>query len=171
LTQNPQWNPTTVTRAEFEQFFDQSVEQFGSVLDTANPDLSAFAKQGGRTIIWHGTVDHALRIRGMTDYIDNIRKTLKPEAADRFLRFYVAPGVGHCSGGEGPQPTHLLEPLMAWVERGKIPGELIAEQRNPPNGARRTGLLCPYPQRSVYRGNGSKSEAAEHRWMCGGKSE
>jgi feruloyl esterase len=104
-----------------------------------------------------------VRIRATTDYIDNVRKTLTPKATDRFLRFYIAPGVAHCSEGEGPQPTRLLESLMAWIERGKVPGALVAEKRDQSSGITRTGLLCPYPQRPVYRGKGSKSEAANYR--------
>jgi len=39
LTQNPQWDWTTLTHAALEQFRDQSVEQFGAVLGTDQPDL------------------------------------------------------------------------------------------------------------------------------------
>lgn len=163
LTQTPQWNSSAVTRAEFELLFDQSVEQYGAVFDASNPNLSAFAARGSRTIIWHGTVDGSVRIRATTDYIDNVRKTLTPKATDRFLRFYIAPGVAHCSGGDGPQPTHLLESLMAWVELGKVPGGLIAEKRDGSNNITRTGLLCPYPQRAVYRGKGLQSDAENYR--------
>ena len=38
-----------------------------------------------------------------------------------FARFFLAPGVAHCAGGPGPQPTGVLDALLAWVEDGKAP--------------------------------------------------
>ena len=42
LTQNPQWDWSTLSWASYEQLWDQSVEQFGPVFGTDNPNLAAF---------------------------------------------------------------------------------------------------------------------------------
>jgi len=38
----------------------------------------------------------------------------------------MAPGVAHCSGGDGPQPQGLFEALINWVEQAKAPEQLLA---------------------------------------------
>lgn len=35
------------------------------------------------------------------------------------------PGMGHCSGGEGPSKFDLLTPMMAWVEGNTPPGAIM----------------------------------------------
>ena len=47
LTQNPQWDRTTLTYGAYEQFWDRSVEEFGVVIGSDNPNLSAFRNRGG----------------------------------------------------------------------------------------------------------------------------
>ena len=48
LTQDPKFDGNTVTPAAFERFWDQSVEQYGIVFGTDNPDLTAFRDRGGK---------------------------------------------------------------------------------------------------------------------------
>ena len=48
LTQNPQFDWTTITHDAYERLFDQSVEQFGAVIGTDNPDLTEFRIEGAR---------------------------------------------------------------------------------------------------------------------------
>jgi feruloyl esterase len=40
----------------FKDLFDLSAREYGSIIDTNNPDLSAFRKAGGKIITFHGTV-------------------------------------------------------------------------------------------------------------------
>ena len=71
----------------------------------------------------------------------------------------MAPGLGHCSGGEGPNTFDMVAALEEWVERGKAPDRIIASHAT--NGAvDRTRPLCPYPQNADYKGTGSTDEAA-----------
>ena len=90
-------------------------------MDTSDPDVRAFAAHGGKTILWHGVADDVVPAAGTVHYVQSIQKTLGTIATDKFLRFYEAPGVLHCQGGDGPQPVDLLEPLMMWVEHGQAP--------------------------------------------------
>jgi feruloyl esterase len=113
--------PLVPSMAEFEDEFDAFVDRYGPVMDTSDPDLSAFADGGGKTIIWHGVADDVIPVAGTVHYVDAIRRTLGAEKTNSFLRFYLAPGVGHCGGGEGPHPVALLDALMEWVEQGRPP--------------------------------------------------
>lgn len=145
--------------ANFEAVFDQLIERYGAVMDTANPDVADFAKRG-KTIIWHGIADDIIPVAGSVRYVESIRRKLGDRETDDFLRFYLAPGVEHCRFGSGPQPVALLEPLMEWVEHGRVPNAVRSENWNEAGRVTRTRPLCPYPQRVVYRGQGSLDDAA-----------
>jgi len=152
-------HPDAFSLAGFAAQFDQFIERYGAVMDTSNPDLSAFATQG-KTILWHGVADDIVPAAGTVHYVDSIRRTLGVRETDKFLRFYLAPGVGHCGGGDGPQPTELLEPLMQWVEHGRAPAIVTSVKTDEAGRVTRTRPLCPYPQRVRYRGRGSLDDAA-----------
>jgi feruloyl esterase len=72
---------------------------------------------------------------------------------------FLAPGMGHCGGGEGPNAFDKIGALEKWVEQDKAPDALVASHAT---GARvdRTRPLCPYPQVARYRGTGSIDDAA-----------
>jgi feruloyl esterase len=145
--------------ATLEAQFDQFVERYGAVMDTSNPDLGAFAKHG-KTILWHGVADDIIPATGTVHYVESIRRTLGERETDNFLRLYLAPGVGHCGGGDGPQPVALLQPLMEWVEQDRAPKAVRSETRDQAGRTTRTRPLCPYPALARYRGRGSLDDAA-----------
>jgi feruloyl esterase len=82
------------------------------------------------------------------------------EKVSEFLRFFLAPGVGHCGGGAGPTPTGQLEALLAWVEEGKAAETLTATQRDQGGAVTRSRPLCQYPLVAKYKGAGSTDDAA-----------
>jgi hypothetical protein len=63
ITQNKDFDWTTMTPAAYQRYWDQSDEQYGSVIGTDNPDLTAFRDRGGKTIIWHGWADELITAR------------------------------------------------------------------------------------------------------------
>lgn len=152
-----------LSMAAFEILFDQMVERYAAIMDTANPDLRTFAEHGGKTILWHGVADDTIPAAGTLHYVESIRRTMGQGKTDVFLRLYLAPGVRHCMGGDGPQPVGLLEPLMEWVERGRAPATVRSENRDPAGNVARTRPLCPYPERARYQGRGSLRDAANFR--------
>jgi hypothetical protein len=152
-------HPSTLSIRTFETQFDEFIERYGGVMDTSNPDLGAFAKHGGKTILWHGIADDIIPAAGSVRYVQSIRHALGNVATDSFLRLYLAPGVGHCTGGDGPPPVGLFESLMTWVEQGHAPAVQRSEKRNDGGGIERARPLCPYPEYARYRGHGSLDEA------------
>ncbi len=164
LTQDPEFDWTTVTLDSYERFWEQSVEQFGAVIGTDNPDLTAFRDRGGRAIVWHGWADPLISADGAVDYYTRVQQRMGgAEAAAEFIRLFMAPGVGHCGGGAGPAPTGLMEALLAWVEEGQAPETLTAMRSV--DGVTRTRPLCPYPMVARYDGTGSTDDAAN--FVCG----
>jgi feruloyl esterase len=161
LSQDPAFDGNTVTPAGLERFWDQSVEQYGIVIGTDNPDLTAFRDRGGKAIVWHGWADQLISAEGTVDYYTRVQQQMGgAQKTSEFIRLFMAPGVGHCGGGPGPAPTGQLEALLAWVEEGRAPATLLATRRDQAGAVTRSRPLCPYPQVARYRGTGSTDDAA-----------
>jgi hypothetical protein len=158
LTQNAQFDIATVTPEMYERLWDQSVEQFGSVIGTDNPDLTEFRSRGGKALVWHGWTDPLISADGTVDYYKRVVQRMGAKETSETLRLFMAPGVGHCGGGAGPSPTGQMEALLAWVEEGRAPETLTASRQAA--GVTRTRPLCQYPLVARYRGTGSTDEAA-----------
>lgn len=139
-----------------------------------DPEVGAFARRGGKVILYTGWMDGAVAARMVTGYYDSLTQSAGGEArAARFSRLYMLPGVFHCAGGPGPDqvggaggdapvvdPRHdMLSALEAWVERGHAPRELIVSKVEQGRVVR-TRPLCPYPLQARYRGRGSTDDAA-----------
>jgi hypothetical protein len=167
LTQNPQFDWTTITLDGYERFFDQSVEQFGSVIGTDNPDLTAFRDRGGKTIVWHGWSDPLISAHGTVDYYKRVQQIMGgAEKTSQFMRLFMAPGVGHCGGGVAP--TGTMEALISWVEEGRAPETLLGSSAGGRGAVTpRTRPLCQYPLVARYRGTGSTDDAASFTCSTG----
>jgi feruloyl esterase len=76
-----------------------------------------------------------------------------------FFRLFMAPGMGHCAGGPGPNQFDAIGALERWVEKGVAPDSLVATL-NVGGKPVRTRPLCPYPQVARYKGAGSIDDAA-----------
>jgi feruloyl esterase len=76
---------------------------------------------------------------------------------DDFARLFMAPGVGHCAGGDGPSPVGLFDAVVEWVEKGRAP-ETIQASRTRQDGTAMTRPLCPYPATAKWTGKGSTDD-------------
>lgn len=127
------------------------------LLDADDPDLRAFARRGGRLILWHGWADPAISALATIRYYERVQATT-PNAAD-VARLFLLPGVLHCGGGPGPGSVDWAEAIVAWREQGQAPERLTAAKLA--NGHPvRTRPLCAYPARAVYSGSGSTDQAS-----------
>jgi feruloyl esterase len=87
-------------------------------------------------------------------YRDRLEK--KNGNLDDLFRLFMVPGGGHCDVAQGypqaPANSHVMAPLIDWVERDVKPKGVLAS--DPPDGSGRTRKLCPWPQTAKYkRGN------------------
>jgi hypothetical protein len=166
LAQDPEFDWTTLTRDGYERYWEQSLEQFGAVIGTDNPDLTAFRDAGGKAIVWHGWADPLISAHGTIDYYTRVQERMGgAEETSGFLRLFMAPGVNHCGGGAGPSPTGQLEALVDWVENGRAP-ETLTARRNA-DAVARTRPLCRYPLVARYIGSGSTDDAANFQCSSG----
>lgn len=121
----------------------------GQLLNARNPDLSAFKRGGGKMLTYFGWADPALNpLMGVGYYEAATRAT--PDLADAY-RLFMAPGMQHCGGGDGPNVLDPVTVVVDWVEAGRAPALLLAVQRRP-DGSERSRPLCPYPQVARYAG-------------------
>lgn len=169
---DPTWDWKSFT---FDASVALSTERTGTVLNAIDPDLSDFAARGGKIVQHHGWGDPLLTPGNSVNYFNSIVDFLKPNhgndalaEAQRFIRLFMVPGVGHCSGGPGTDTFDAQSALEAWVETGVAPEKLIASHKD--NGAvTRTRPLCPYPKIAKYSGSGSTDDAAN--FSCAEASE
>lgn len=160
LLQDLKWDWTTLTSQRFEMRFNQSVEQYGAVIGTDNPDLRRFRDRGGKIIIYHGMTDQLIPAAGSIDYFQRLEQEMGGRAETaKFARLFLAPGVDHGFRGVGPTPVGLHEAIVLWVEQGQVPERLIAEKRDRDGKIIRTRPLFPYPHKTKYKGSGSTDEA------------
>ncbi len=161
LTQNPQFDWTTITPAAYQTYWDQSYEEYGNVIGTDNVDLSAFRDRGGKMIIWHGWADQLITPYGTIHYYKRVQQQMGGATKTAaFAQLYLAPGVAHCEGGLGPEPDGVLDALIKWVEDGTAPTTLMAARRDQSGAVTRSRPLCQYPLVAKYKGTGSTDEAA-----------
>ena len=90
------------------------------------------------------------------------------DSVDKFVRFYVNPGVSHAGGGVSgtdgasiPRAVDFLGALDAWVTKGEAPETLKQAAQAPaaPFAVSATRPLCRYPAYPHYQG-GPPTEAA-----------
>ena len=168
LNQNPQWDWHMLTREAYENYWAQSTEEFSSVLSTDNPDLAAFRDRGGKLILWHGLADQLIYPQGTMDYYKRVQQQMGgADKTSAFARLFLAPGVGHCGGGVGPQPGGQLDAMVHWVEDNKAPEALQATKRDQTGKPIRTRPLCQYPLVAKYNGSGSTDEASNFTCSTG----
>jgi feruloyl esterase len=173
------------------QFDQQSFDQLGvlaPLYNGADTNLRPFQQRGSKLLLWVGAEDTTVQQRSVIAYYQGVQNVLGAPLTDSFMRFFLLPGVGHCSGGEGPAQVDVLSPLMAWVElqrkpemivagkpgnqRSGIPGEsgqgaANAAPRMPLAPAAQPVVLqrpvFPFPNVARYEGKGDKNDPASYK--------
>jgi feruloyl esterase len=158
----PSW---TLSTYDPDRDFTRLVHVLGPILNSTDPNLKAFKARGGKLILYHGWSDPGLSPYNTLDYLTSVVHRLGQSEVDAFVRTYFAPGMFHCGGGTGPNVFDAIPPLVAWVEQGEAPREIVATQPGPEGTVLRTRPLCPYPLVARYKGSGSVDNARS--FECG----
>jgi feruloyl esterase len=154
--QDPAWE---LRKFDFETDLVRAEETDRGTLNALDPDLKAFVDRGGKLIQYHGWSDAQISPSNSTQYYTSVSDLLGAGRIQNAYRLFMAPGMGHCGGGEGPSAFDMVGALEQWVEHGKAPDRIVASHST--NGVvDRTRPLCPYPKVAVYNGTGSPDEAA-----------
>jgi hypothetical protein len=139
-----------------------SLSLVGALYQAFNPDLSALKARGAKLILWNGTNDTAISPRDTQRYYNRVVEKMGRDAADETVELFLAPGVGHCSGGAGPDQVDLLKALSAWVESGTPPSRqnLVLTKQDKSGEPVMTRPMCKYPAWPRYKGTGDVNAAS-----------
>jgi feruloyl esterase len=156
LFHDPNWDYRTIDMERDLAFAEQKLPFMSAV----EKDLTPFKKRGGKLLMYTGWADPVVPPGDTVAYYDGVVKTMGGlEKTRDFFRFFLAPGMGHCSGGPGPNTFDMLGALEQWVEKGAAPDKVIASHST--NGkVDRTRPLCQYPLVARVKGTGSTDDAA-----------
>lgn len=133
-------------------------------------DLSALRGRGAKLMVYHGSADPIFSAADTARWYDALNAANKGNAGE-FARYFMVPGMNHCSGGPATDQFDAITSLVNWVEKAQAPSQLVANARgagaNVVNtevpaswSAARTRLLCTYPKVARYNGSGSIEDAA-----------
>jgi Tannase and feruloyl esterase len=138
-----------------DDFTNGEAELMSSIMDATDPDLSSFLKdRGGKLIVYHGLSDALSVATATVNYFNDMVNTTFSGSfndANDSTRLFLAPGMGHCGGGPGPNNWDKLAPLVDWVENGVAPESLTATHSTDGN-IDDERPLCTYPQQARYSG-------------------
>jgi feruloyl esterase len=116
--------------------------------------------RGGKLLVYHGWADQQVAPMSTINYYGNVLETMGGAAkTSEWFRVFMAPGMAHCRGGDGPNTFDALTALETWVEKGQAPAQIIASHSSA-GKLNRTRPLCAYPMVARYDGTGSIDDAA-----------
>jgi feruloyl esterase len=165
--QDPAWDWHSF---DLEKDIDRALRH-GTEIHAVNPDLAKFKAHGGKLLMYHGWSDGgsggSISALNTVSYYESVLKYMGPNQDDWF-RLFMVPGMDHCGGGTGPNQLNKLAALERWREQNEPPKSITAARVNERGWIDMTRPLCPYPQRAVYKGNGSTNDAAN--FTCAVKS-
>jgi Tannase and feruloyl esterase len=153
--------------------------EIGEIMNATDASFTRFKARHGKFIAYAGLVDSIVTPLSSVHYYQSVAamQDKLPTAAlaktQEFYRLFLAPGVGHCGGGPGPNEFgqsggngdaehDLVTALEHWVEQGVPPTRIIASKFNgddPAKGVAMTRPLCPFPQVAKYLGSGDVADA------------
>lgn len=112
---DPNWNPRSFDFDRDVAFAEAQV----AVASATSADLSAFAKRGGKLVVYHGAVDPVVPPQDSVDYRERVRKAMGAQTVDSFYRLFIIPGMRHCNSAPDG-----LSALDRWVTTGVAPDRL-----------------------------------------------
>ncbi|WP_137680727.1 tannase/feruloyl esterase family alpha/beta hydrolase [Aurantiacibacter suaedae] len=110
-------------------------------------NLSTYLGRGSKLMYFHGVSDPWFSAFDTWDYFQRAREANGSETWDNAARFYMVPGMMHCSGGDSFDQFDLLGPMVDWVEQGEAPGAVEALRAD---GGPESMKLCPHPSYAHY---------------------
>ena len=112
----------TVDQFLFEFGISAGERKDDDTVNALSPDLFEFIAEGGKLIAYHGWADPQISPSNATQYYDRVVQVHRGrENIHDSFRLFMAPGMGHCAGGPGPNSFDSLTALENWVENGLAP--------------------------------------------------
>ncbi|KAH7033639.1 feruloyl esterase B precursor [Microdochium trichocladiopsis] len=189
LYNDTNWDYTKFTYADVK--VADSVDPGNATADDFDA-IGRYQAQGGKIIMYHGEADNLIPTKSSSYFYKQVQQRLAPKGVsmDDFFRFFLVPGMGHCSGsanapwyfsagsqalsdgttysvpGYSDADHDAILSLLRWVEGDKAPEHIIATKFQGDNAAGavvRQRPLCVFPKQAKFIGgdvNAAKS------WEC-----
>ena len=166
-TPDPTYNPLTVN-------YDTDIGLVTPASPAVNnsTEIGPFIDRGGKIIFYHGLSDSGPPWPYTYKYFHDVMvKNGGMAGAGKFMKMYLIPNMGHCSGNIATDSFDMLTPMVNWIENGIAPQEIVATgSRFPAAPGPYTGMgsstrsrpLCPYPKTLRYRGSGDIAQASSY---------
>jgi hypothetical protein len=153
FTRDPNFDVRKYDPADFKA----RVGEVSELMDSTNPDLTAFKAHGGKLIILEHMSDYAQSPYAGIGYFQKVQQRMGEASVADFLRLYTAPGVDHVGSG-GPSNVDMLSALADWVENGHAPDDLVVveQQAASPIKTDRALPLCQWPDWPHYKAGDPK---------------
>jgi feruloyl esterase len=129
----------------------------GGIIDAVDTNMTKFKAHGGKLILFHGWADPAIQPEHTVNYYNSVLDKMGKNQ-DNWMKLFMVPGMGHCSGGAGPNQVDWMGTLETWREKGESPLFIIG--KGTVDGKPMTRPVCPYPQVATYNGSGDTNSAA-----------
>jgi len=142
----------------------KNVRRLAPMLDATNPDLSGFAKAGGKFFHYHGLADPLILPGRTQQYYEEAVTALGKKRLDEFARFIMVPGHGHCweKPGQVADEFNPLQIIDQWVESGQAPDHVTAVKKDTSGRLILSRKLCPLPKVAQLKGkDDSRAESYE----------
>ena len=143
------------------------VARVSALMDSTSTALVPFAQRGGKLIVSEHMADYAQSPYAGIEYWQRVVETLGRGPTDAFMRLYVTPGADHVGTG-APTMVDMLDVLMAWVEKGRAPGDLVQVSLKdaPPHALTMSRPMCRYPSFPRYVGGAMADAATASAFEC-----
>lgn len=172
---------------DFDHDQDALDARLASSLNANDANLAPFKAAGGKLMMFTGTVDPGVPFQSAIEYYERAVQNQGGDlaATQDFFRYYMVPGMGHCSsitGGPGvgdfgqPYSQHvpkdpaqdMLLKLVDWVENKNAPESITATRYADPAGTTvaMERPICVYPKMPTYV-SGDASKASSFRCADG----
>ena len=139
LFHDPNWDYRSIDWERDLAYAEQKMPFMAAV----DRDLTPFKKRGGKLLMYTGWSDPVVPPQDTVAYYDAVVKTMGGlEKTREFYRFFLAPGMGHCSGGPGPNQFDHLTALEQWVEKGDRAGQDDRDAQHRRQGRSDAAAVC-----------------------------
>jgi feruloyl esterase len=132
-------------------------KKMGGEIDAVDTDLTKFKNRGGKLLLFHGWADPAIQPEHTVNYYNAMLAKMGKDQSN-WMELFMVPGMGHCSGGNGPNQIDWMSSLETWREKGETPKQIIGKGKVGDTPMSRP--LCPHPQVATYKGSGDTNDAA-----------
>lgn len=148
--------------------FNARRKELSAMLDSTDPDLSAYRKRGGKLIVVIGTNDTLASPGAQVEYYQSVLAKMGRTAVDSFARFFVLPQTDHGLSGRSyttsqpvPNTYDRLGIITGWVEKGVAPGKSVTV-----TAGDHSLPMCSFPEYPRYK-SGPPAEAGSY--ACAGR--